>query len=415
MSNTRYMMPPVTTNQQSNTDPADAAFVPCNEDTWRNPFDMYAALREHDPVHYVSDGDYWVLSRFDDIFNAARNTKTFSSAEGLTFNYGEREALDMDFAPMVMLDPPEHTAFRRMVGRGFTPRRVQTIEPLVRDFVVEYLGRLADGGTGDFAVDFAKPLPSFVVALYLGVPEEDRGSFDRWTDSIVAANAQGENLQAIDAVAELALYFSELVERRKAEPGDDVVSELVALMQDGEEMDLLSILGFTFTMVAGGNDTTTGLLGGAAELLTDNPDQRALLAEDPSLIDNAVEEFLRLTSPVQGLARTATRDVEIRGRTIPAGRKVFLAYGSANRDPDEFGVDAEELDVTRNIERIMTFGYGAHHCLGAATARLQARVALEELLARHPDFTVDAAAGRFAGGHFVRRYASLPFTAGPAA
>ena len=408
LSNTHDMAPPVTNPTYPAVEPA---FVPRSGSTWRDPFQMYRALRENDPVHHVEDGDYWVLSRFEDVFNAARDTATFSSAEGLTFTYGEREALDMDFAPMVMLDPPEHTAFRRMVGRGFTPRRVQAIEPLVRSFVVEKLTSLADGGSGDFAGDFAKPLPSYVVALYLGVPEEDRGRFDRWTDSIVAANAGGENLQAVDAVAELAVYFSELVERRKVEPGDDVVSELVALMEEGEEMDLLSILGFTFTMVAGGNDTTTGLLGGAAELLTEHPDQRALLLEDPSLIENAVEEFLRLTSPVQGLARTTTRDVEVRGRTIPRGRKVLLAYASANRDPDEFGADAETLDVTRDIDRIMTFGYGAHHCLGAAAARLQARVALEELLGRYPDFSVDASAGEFASGHFVRRYATLPFSA----
>ncbi len=343
-------------------------FVPRGAETWRNPFEMYTRLRDEDPVHHVEDGDYWVLSRFNDVFDAARDTDTFSSAQGLTFTYGEREALGMDFAPMVMLDPPEHTAFRRLVGRSFTPRRVVELEPAVRDFVVERVERLRDQGTGDLIATLAKPLPSFVVAHYLGVPEQDRGRFDHWTDEIVGSNATGDPLGAIDAVSELAMYFSELIELRKTEPGDDVVSDLVTAMEDGEEVDMLAILGFAFTMVAGGNDTTTGLLGGATELLTQNPDQRDLLREDPELIPGAVEEFLRLTSPVQGLARFTTRDVEIRGTTIPAERKVLLAYASANRDPQEFGPDAEELDVRRDIDRIMSFGYGAHHCLGAAVA-----------------------------------------------
>jgi cytochrome P450 len=165
-------------------------------------------------------------------------------------------------------------------------------------------------------------------------------------------------------------------------------------------------------MVTGGNDTTTGLLGGAAQLLTERRDQRARLLDDPSLIADAVDELLRLTSPVQGLARTTTRDVEVGDRVVPAGRKVLLLYGSANRDPRTFGDDADQLDVTRRPERILTFGYGAHHCLGAAAARVQGRVALEELLGAMPDFQVDADAATFAPGHFVRRFESLPFVAG---
>jgi cytochrome P450 len=166
-----------------------------------------------------------------------------------------------------------------------------------------------------------------------------------------------------------------------------------------------------FTMVTGGNDTTTGLLGVAADLLTKNRDQRAMLLEEPSRMKGAVEEFLRLASPVQGLARTTTRDVEINDRTIPEGRKVMLLYASGNRDEREFGSTAADFDITRQIRRHLAFSYGAHHCIGAAIARLQATVALEELLRRCPDFTVDADAARFAPGHFVRRYETMPFSA----
>ena len=178
---------------------------------------------------------------------------------------------------------------------------------------------------------------------------------------------------------------------------------------------MAKILGMGFTMVTGGNDTTTGLIGGALDLLSRHPDQRALLREDQGLVSSSIEEFLRLTSPVQGLARTTTRDVEIHGEKIPQGRKVMLLYASANRDEREFGPDGAACDVTRRVKRQLAFSYGPHHCIGAAAARLQARITLEELLARCPDFEVDGEAGRFAPGHFVRRYEALPFRAGASA
>lgn len=385
---------------------------------WRHVFDRYRILRDTAPVQHVADGDYWLLSRFDDVFTAARDTEAFSSAQGLTFTYGEREKIGLDTAPpIVMMDPPEHTAFRRMVGRGFTPRRVTEIEPAVRAFVIERVERLRAEGSADFVDVLAKPLPSFVVAHYLGVPATDHERFDRWTEAIVAANAAGPTgvLDAAEAVTELFGYFAELIERRRVEPGDDTISTLVAAGAADDDTTYLQVLGFAFTMVAGGNDTTTGLLGGAADLLTRHPEQRARLVQDPGRIPTALEELLRLTSPVQGLARTTTTDVERHGVTIPAGRKVMLLYGSGNRDEREFGPTADQLDVDRPIEKILTFGSGAHHCLGAAAARLQARVALEELLARCPDFVADGEAGRFAPGAFVRRFAALPFTASGAA
>ncbi len=387
------------------------SYVPCTRETWRAPWSMYAALRDHDPVHHVEAGDYWVLSRFADVFAAARDTATFSSAQGLTFEYDELSKAGLAEArPMVMLDPPEHTAFRRLVGRGFTPRHVAEIEPAVRAFVVDRLERLRERGSGDVVAELFKPMPSFVVAYYLGVPQADWPRFDAWTEGIVAANALGDPLRASETVGELFAYFSELVERKRAAPGDDTISALVHT-DDAGEVDLLPILGFAFTMVTGGNDTTTGLLSTAAELLTRHPGERARLLAEPDLLAGAIEELLRLSAPVQGLARTTTREVDLHGTTIPVGRKVLLLYGSANRDPREFGPTAGDLDVGREIDTILTFSYGAHHCLGAAAARLQARVALEELLARCPRFAVDHEAGTFAPGHFVRRYETLPFVA----
>ncbi|WP_099022311.1 cytochrome P450 [Mycolicibacterium palauense] len=400
-----------------------AQFRLADADTWARPWPMYRALRDRDPVHHVvpadrPDHDYYVLSRHADIWSAARDHQSFSSAQGLTVNYGELELIGLqDNPPMVMQDPPAHTEFRKLVSRGFTPRQVEAVEPTVRQFVIERIERLRTNGGGDIVAELFKPLPSMVVAHYLGVPEEDRGQFDGWTEAIVAANTadggMGGALDTLgDALGGMMSYFTALIERRRREPEDDTVSHLVAagVGADGDIAGTLSILAFTFTMVTGGNDTTTGMLGGATQLLHQRPDQRRKLVEDPGLIPDAVDEFLRLTSPVQGLCRTTTRDVTVSDSVIPEGRKVLLLYGSGNRDERQYGPDAGELDVTRRPRNILTFSHGAHHCLGAAAARMQSRVALSELLARCPDFEVDESGIVWAGGAYVRRPLSIPFT-----
>ncbi|MGH3165327.1 MAG: cytochrome P450, partial [Trebonia sp.] len=359
----------------------------------------------------VEAGDYWVLSRYSDVESALRDTPRYSSASGLTIRYDELTAAGLNqAAPLVMLDPPRHTEFRQLFSRGYTPRRVEEIEPAVRRFVRRRLDAIAELGECDIVAELCRPVPGFVVAGYLGVPEADQARFDGWTQGIVQAGT-GERPAQAQVTADLFGYFADLIERRRAEPGDDTVSDLVRLM-DGEPAATLRILGFAFTMVTGGNDTATGLLSGAAELLTARPDQRRLLLDQPDLLPAAIEEMLRLTSPVQCLARTVTRDTTVRRRVIPSGRKVLLLYGSANRDPRAFGSDAGEFDIRRGQRiqaRHLAFAIGAHHCLGAAAARLQARVVLEELLARFPRFTCDPAAGTFAPGNYTRRYATLPF------
>ncbi|MGW0181448.1 cytochrome P450 [Nocardia sp. NPDC003345] len=394
-----------------------ARFELCSGESWRAPWAMYAALRDHDPVHRAvpagrPDNDYWVLTRHEHVYNAARDVAAFSSGQGLTVEYGELEQIGLTGnPPMVMQDPPEHTEFRKLVARGFTPRQVADVEPVVRGYVRERLDRLAERGGGDIVTDLFKPLPTMVVAYYLGVPAQDRHRFDGWTDAVVAASTQ-RTADAQAASMEMLGYFAELIARRRVDPGDDTVSLLVQAGFAADETDvngLVQILAYTWTMVAGGNDTTTGLLGGAVQLLQQHPEQRAALAADPDRIRVAIEELARLTSPVQGLARTSTRDIELDGVTIPAGRKVLLVYGSANRDERAFGADAAELDIDRDPQRIMTFGHGPHHCLGAAAARMQARVALEELLDRFPDYRVDIDAVTYAPGPYVRRPTSVPF------
>src|ERR1700744_5695810 len=312
-------------------------FQLANAETWANPWPMYRALRDHDPVHHVvpahkPEDDYYVLTRHADIWAAARDHETFSSAKGLTVNYGDLEMIGLkDNPPFVMQDPPVHTEFRKLVSRGFTPRQVEAVEPNVREFVVERIERLRSNGGGDIVVELFKPLPSMVVAHYLGVPAEDWAQFDGWTQAIVAANACAGGVTAAlgtvgDAVGSMMAYFTSLIERRRSEPEDDTISHLVAagVGADGDIAGTLSILAFPFTMVTGGNDTVTGMLGGSMPLLHQRPDQRALMVENLERIPDAVEELLRMTSPVQGLARTATRDVTIADTTIPTGRRILL-------------------------------------------------------------------------------------------
>ena len=369
---------------------APAAFRLATAATWPDPWPMYRALRDHDPVHHVvpakqPEQDYYVLSRHADVWAAARDHETFSSAQGLTVNYGDLEMIGLqDNPPFVMQDPPVHTEFRKLVSRGFTPRQVEAVEPKVREFVVERLEKLRAAGGGDIVTELFKPLPSMVVAHYLGVPEQDWAQFDGWTQAIVAANTvEGGVAGALDtvgdAVGSMMAYFTALIERRRTEPEDDTISHLVAagVGADGDIAGVLSILGFTFTMVTGGNDTVTGMLGGSMPLLHQRPDQRRLLADNPDRIPDAVEELLRMTTPAQGLARTATRDVTIGdvyhdpsrapgaavvwvGQPRPAG--VRTGRRRARRDP----LPAQHPDLQPRRTPLPGRGGRAHAVAGSA-------------------------------------------------
>jgi cytochrome P450 family 130 len=382
---------------------------PFGRDTWRDPYQLYRRLREESPVHYAPSRGLWVLSRFADVYAAALDSGSFSSASGISLQ-NEHEHLAL-LPTMVMADPPEHTRLRRMVNRSFSPGVVSQLEPALRSFVRERLRQLCEDGQGDLIASLARPVPCFVVAHYLGVPAPDRDQFAVWTEAIVQGSGEGSSYDAVEALKDLYGYFSGLLSERRREPRDDMLSFLLDPSHDGDRLTDEEILGYAFVMVAGGNDTMTGLIGGAAELLTDHWMQREVLLERPEVIRPAVDEFLRLTAPVQGLCRVTTREVSIEGVTIPGDSRVMLCYGSANRDPREFGPDAEDLDVTRKVRRHLTFASGVHHCLGAHAAKLQGRVVIEELLRSCPDFWVDSSAGVFADGAFTRRYESLPFFA----
>jgi cytochrome P450 family 130 len=384
-----------------------SAYIPRSGESWRDPYSMYSDLRNNSPAYFVEEGSYWFLSRFEDVFNAARNPNIFSSRHGLTID-ADSNYLEMgDAAPIVFLDPPEHTQFRRLISKGFTPRKASDMTQDIHSFVNSAINKIKELNNCDIISELFKPLPSFVVSKYLGVPASDRAIFDTWTEKIVAGATQNEDNEGLSAIYELTDYFTEMIEWRKKNPGDDLISELLEMGE--EKVSIMWILGLAFTMVTGGNDTTTGLLGGSAVLLTENPEQRKLLLENLQLLPDAIEEFLRMTSPVQGLSRVLLEDFKLHGEKIPSGSRVLLGYGSGNRDEREFGKDSEKLNIQRKIRRILSFGSGAHFCLGASVARLQSSIALKEILKNFPDFYADESSSTYATGNYVRRHTYLAF------
>ncbi|HZY75114.1 MAG TPA: cytochrome P450 [Jatrophihabitantaceae bacterium] len=402
------------------TTTAPVSYDPYDPAVLDNPYEAYRRLRDEDPVHLHrgrgDDGEFYVLSRFADIWDAVRDTATFSSAQGLTFR-NESDALGL--APtIVMLDPPVHTKLRALIGAAFTPRRVTRLEGELRSFVRERIAlmeqRAADGEPIDLHQDFSSPIPTFVLGSLLGIPESDRARFDPWVRGLTRLQNAGfaveEITDAFGSVAEMFAYFSDVIAARRREPTDDLLGALVAAEIDGERLTDWDILGFCFVMVAGGNDTTGNLISHGVMLLDGDHAAREQLVADPSLIPGALLEFLRLESSVQGLARMTTRPVVVGDTEIPQGVKVLMLYGSGNRDEREFGPDADRLDITRDVKRHLAFSSGAHFCIGSHFARLQARVAFEELLARQPHVGVDVAAGRRLHSSFVRGWITLPAT-----
>jgi len=404
-------------------DPLDPTFLD-------DPYPAFAWLREHDPVHHHPADHrapaFWALSRFDHVWDAVRRPEVFSSASGLTFF--EDEIGQLGIPPtIVMLDPPRQVQLRALIGRGFTPRRVTALEDRLRGFVRDRIRVMealhADGEPVDFHIELAGAVPTYALAELFGVPEADREKFGPWVRALTQLQNDGFSSDALtgshappgalEAMAEMMEYFSAAIAARRASPREDLLGSLVAAEIEGpdgsrEQLSDWDILGFCFVVVAGGSDTTASLISHALTLLDGAPDQRRLLLDDPSLLPHALLEFLRLESSVQGLARTTTRDVEVDGVVIPSGQKVMMLYAAANRDPREFGDTADRLDVRRSIPRHLSFSSGPHFCVGSHLARLQARVALEEVLAAHPWISLDASAGRRHESAFVRGWLSLP-------
>ena len=379
-------------------------FNPFDYEFHRDPYPTYRLLRDHAPVYHNERLDFWALSRFDDVLAGLHDPMTFTSTGGVAI-----EHTDAALKSMIEMDPPEHTGMRKLIARRFTPRRVADLEPRVREWTSTLLDTLAGSRQFDVVEQFSALLPTTVVGTMLGIPPDRHDDVRHWTDDLLTREP-GNPVPppaATEGAIGIAVLAQELSAARRARPDDDILSALVEAEVDGAPLTDEQVIGFCLLLIAGGHETTSKLIANGVRLFAAHPEQRDAVIADPGLMTGAVEELLRFTSPTQYMARTVTRDVELHGVTMPQGAKVALLLGSGNRDPREFE-RPDEFDITRANPRILALGHGAHVCLGAAVARLEARVALQEFLARYPRYEVDEDAVEYLHSGNVQGPTSVP-------
>ncbi|MCW5893247.1 MAG: cytochrome P450 [bacterium] len=391
--------------------PPDLVYDPYDYAIHEDPYPTYARLREEAPVYHNAARGFWALSRFHDVLAALQDWETYSSVGGVALEKGSGQAPPM----IIAMDPPRQLKLRRLVSKVFTPRRIAELEPRVRALTLKHLGPLLARGEGDVLAEFAAKLPMDVISTMLGVPDEDQDTLRGWSDALLHREAgQGEVTAAGQEGARgIVGYFMRDIAKKRANPGDDLISALLAAEVDGERLADDEVLGFCFLLVIAGNETTTKMLGNALVLLDRHPEQKAVAVGDPAAMAGVVEEVLRYDNSTQMLARSVTREVTLHDRTIPAGSRILVLIGAGNRDPRAFA-HPDRFDVRRKPEQILHFGNGIHVCLGAALARLEGRVALEEVHRRMPDYVVDRAGLVRVHSANVRGYAAVPvrFTPG---
>ncbi len=357
-----------------------------------DPYAVYHRLREEAPAYWNPDLEFWVLSRFDDVQGAFHDTETFSSTGGIALE--SRRPLGQvppEMSQLIEMDPPDHTAFRRLVSRVFTVRRVADMENETRRIVNGYIDAVIENGECDVVLDISGPFPMDVISAVLGIPERDRATLRHHADRVLIREDGVPVIpeDALEGAFELLGYFADDLRTRRDSGGSGLISDLLDLEVDAKQLSEQELLGFCFLFVIAGHETTTKMVANAIEILSRHPEQRALVTENPERVPAMIEELLRFHNSTQYMHRTLTRDIEMHGQKMRVGDSVLLLIGAANHDPREFGPTAGEFDITREADRHLGFGYGAHFCLGAALARMEGKVALEEIHRRMPDYTVD--------------------------
>ncbi len=375
-------------------------FDPFSDDYFSAPFETYRRMRDEAPLYYSDKYDFWALTRYSDVASAIRDHQTFSSAKGVTLDIVKAAAASDDPGSVtgkiiISLDPPEHERLRKLVNRVFTPRAVASLEQLVRDTIDRYVAQL-DPSSFDAVEDFAALFPVEIITSMLGVPAADRQQLRLWLDLSLERKPgeMGTSREGMDAVMKSAAYYYDLIQERRKQPQDDMISRLVEaeVTENGEtrRLDDIEITGFCTMLGGAGAETVTKLVGNAVVVFADHPEQWQKLQNDRSKIPAAFEELLRYEGPSQYQVRTTTRDVTLHDKTIPEGDPVLLINGSASRD-ERFFPDADRFDIDRErkVGFNLNFGYGIHSCLGAALARMEGRMALETLLDLIPRYEID--------------------------
>ena len=384
---------------------------PFDADIDADPHPIWRRLRDEAPVYRNEKFDFWALSRFEDVEPAHRDTKTFISNHGTVLEIMQPEPLPT--GQLMFLDPPDHTRLRALVSRAFTPRRIEQLEDHIREICNEFFDRVEGRSGFDYIQDFAAPLPSLVISSLLGVPLEDQAMLREHIETIFHIEPGVGMINDVSMRARSAIqeYILGQLAQRRLDPRDDMLTDLTRaeIAEDGVTRRLTDdeAADFGNLLVSAGTETVSKFLGWAAMLLDEHRDQRDWMAADPSLIPNAIEEILRYEAPSPVTGRWTTRDVQYHGVEIPEGSKVLLIAGSANRDERHYP-DADRFDILRSSDHHLSFGYGAHFCIGAALARMEARVALEETLRRFPTLVVDRDAAVNVHTSTVRGYSKIP-------
>ena len=396
----------MTTTTDLHYDPYDRAID-------ADPYPVYRRLRHEAPLYYNEQHDFFAVSRFDDVQRGLVERETFSSARGAVLEFIKA---DIEFPPGVLIfeDPPQHTTHRGLLSRVFTPRRMNALEPKVREFCARALDPLVGAGGFDFVADLGAQIPMRTIGMLLGVPETDQEAARDNADASLRTEPGGQMNVDADNIGQ-SEFFADFIDWRVDHPSDDLMTDLLQAEFEDEtgttrRLTRDEVLMYVSVLSSAGNETTNRLIGWMGKVLAEHPDQRRELVEDRSLVPHAIEELLRFESPTPHVARYVTTDVEIHGATVPAGSAMLCLSGSANRD-DERYPEADRFDIHREVGQHLTFGYGIHYCLGAALARLEGRVALDEVLSRFSEWDVDWDNARRAPTSTVRGWDSLPVTA----
>jgi cytochrome P450 len=395
----------MTTSTQSNVhfDPYDVELI-------ADPYPMFARLRDEAPLYYNAEYDFFALSRFADVNKAALDHGTYSSARGVILELIKAN-LEIPSGMLIFEDPPIHDVHRKLLSRMFTPRKIASLEPMIRDFCAQLLDPIADSGRFDFVADLGAVMPMKVISMLLGIPEDDQEYIRDHANAQLRTEA-GKPMNAARGLS-VGEQFEAYIDWRAENPSDDIMTELLNVEfvdETGTTRRLTrnEILVYLNVVAGAGNETTTRLIGWAGKVLADHPDQRRELAGNLGLVPQAIEELLRYEPPAPHMARYVTRDVAVHDQTVPEGSVMLMLLGSACRDERQFGPDAGKFDIHRKPRPHLTFSAGTHFCLGAALARLEGRVALEEVLKRFPEWEVDLPNAKLSPTSTVRGWETLP-------
>lgn len=393
----------------------EARYDPYDVDLNSDPYPMFRRLREEAPLYYNAEHDFYALSRFDDVNKALVDHQTFSSARGAIL---ELIKANTPIPPGLILfeDPPIHDIHRKLLARMFTPRKIAELESKIREYCARCLDPLIGTGRLDFVADLGAQMPMRVIGMLVGIPEADQEIIrDRSNDNM--RTEAGKPMTVASEGFDDGSIFADYLDWRVEHPSDDIMTELLNVEftdESGTTRRLTrdELLMYVMLVAGAGNETTTRLIGWTGKVLAEHPDQRRELVASPALIPQAIEELLRFEPPAPHVARYVTRDVEYYGQTVPEGSVMMMLIGAANRDHRRFAPDGDVFDIHREARQHLTFSVGAHYCLGAALARLEGRIALEEILKRFPEWDVDLTSAALSPTSTVRGWESMPASVG---